>query len=576
VALLDNTHYVDSAGYTAVTAWAANTAISAGALRRPTAAAAGNERVVICIVAGTTHATTEPTWTTSRGAKNTDNTVTWQECTGLAGVNGDITNTPTWDQYKASTSAGTLGQLIKNNAGTHLFIMSTAGTIGASQPTFNTTTGNTTADNAATWTCIGAVGAFTGNQAPHARMVNALTSNWSVAGNTIFAKSSHAATTSGALTLGGPSTLASPQQWLCHDGAAYPPLGANITTGASETSSGGSATVSALGLYCEGFTISSTAGSSNVQLGQTNTAKQKFKNCTFVRGGSSGSIYLGRGSPVSYLELENPVFSFANVNNSLTPGSGTIVCRGGSFTGAAVPTTLIAAGDSYMNAGFNGVDFSTIGSGKTIAGNPSTLLGLLRFSNCKFDAAVTVAATPLNPQYRHEFFNCSSGAVNYNSQIYDYTGTLTTETTIVRTGGASDGTTPISWKIVTTANAKFIAPFECPPISIWNETTGSSVTATIQGIWGGGAVPNDDEIWVDVEYLSASGTPISSFVSDAKATVVSTAAGQSSSSETWGGSTTAFKLGVTFTPQMKGFVVARVKAGKASATFYVDPKITLS
>lgn len=196
--------------------------------------------------------------------------------------------------------------------------------------------------------------------------------------------------------------------------------------------------------------------------------------------------------------------------------------------------------------------------------------------NCKLNASVTVAATPARPSHRMEIINCDSGAVNYRNEIYDYAGTLTTETTIVLTGGASDGTTPISWKVITTANAKFDKPFECFPIILWNDTTGASKTLTIQGIWGGGAVPNDDEIWVEVEYLGASGNPGSSFVSDAKATVLTTGAGQDAGSGTWGGSTTKFALAVTFTPQMKGPIVARVKCAKASSTFYIDPRATLS
>ena len=139
------------------------------------------------------------------------------------------------------------------------------------------------------------------------------------------------------------------------------------------------------------------------------------------------------------------------------------------------------------------------------------------------------------------------------------------ETTIVRTGGASDGTTPIAWKIVTTANCTYSLPFECPPIAIWNDTTGSAVTATVEGIWGGGAVPHDDEIWLDVEYLGDASSPQGSFVNDGKADLLTTAANQTSSSETWGGSTTKFKLAVTFTPQQKGWVYARVKCAKASS-----------
>lgn len=40
--------------------------------------------------------------------------------------------------------------------------------------------------------------------------------------------------------------------------------------------------------------------------------------------------------------------------------------------------------------------------------------------------------------------------------------------------------------------------------------------------------------------------------------------------------TTKFALALTFTPQMKGEVILRVKAGLASSTFYVDPKAVIS
>jgi hypothetical protein len=155
-------------------------------------------------------------------------------------------------------------------------------------------------------------------------------------------------------------------------------------------------------------------------------------------------------------------------------------------------------------------------------------------------------------------------------------GTLDHEVTIVRTGGASDGTTPLSWKVTTTANCNYSMPFECPPIAIWNDTTGSAVTATVEGIWGGGAVPNDDDVWLDVEYLGDSSSPQGSFVNDGKANLLASAAGQTSSSETWGGSTTKFKLNVSFTAQQKGWVYGRIKVGKASTTVYIDPLVTLS
>lgn len=58
-----------------ITAWAAGTAYSIGDVRRATS---GNETLYFhCTTAGTSDATTEPTWNTTVGGTTTDNTVTW-------------------------------------------------------------------------------------------------------------------------------------------------------------------------------------------------------------------------------------------------------------------------------------------------------------------------------------------------------------------------------------------------------------------------------------------------------------------------------------------------------------------
>ena len=180
------------------------------------------------------------------------------------------------------------------------------------------------------------------------------------------------------------------------------------------------------------------------------------------------------------------------------------------------------------------------------------------------------------PNQMVNVIRCDSGATNYRTERYQYQGTLTTETTIVRTGGASDGTTPVSWKIVTTANPEWQMPFEAFPISIWNEDTGSPITVTVEGVWLGGAVPLTDEIWMDVEYLSNASYPIGSFATTTKADILASGVNTTASSQIWSGGTTPFKMVATITPQMKGPINVTVKVAKISSTFFVDPKITLS
>lgn len=61
-------------GLTTLNAWAASTTYAVGDIVRPTT---WNHRLFQCVVAGTSGAT-EPTWDTTIGNEQTDNTVTWQ------------------------------------------------------------------------------------------------------------------------------------------------------------------------------------------------------------------------------------------------------------------------------------------------------------------------------------------------------------------------------------------------------------------------------------------------------------------------------------------------------------------
>ena len=238
------------------------------------------------------------------------------------------------------------------------------------------------------------------------------------------------------------------------------------------------------------------------------------------------------------------------------------------------------------------------------------------------------------------FLRCDNAGHNYRSEYYDYAGALTSETTAVRTGGATDQTTKIAWKLVTSANASLGAPLQTFPIARWNAVTGSNRTVTIHGIVNATAVPNTDEIWIDVDYLGdassalssnkssriadflASGSAITADSTSAWDSVAAarqnsqayslgamislssnpgrlffcTTAGTSAGSEPAGyasavdgGSVTdgtavfragcRFKMAVTLTspqPQQAGMIYARARAAKKSVTFYVDPFLALS
>lgn len=565
-------------GWSAVTAWSNHTAVAGELVRQTGTPTVGNERVFVAIVGGATGAV-EPTWTVTKGAKNTSSSATYQECTGQPAVNGDLTNTPLSSSVRSTTPA--LGKIIKDNGGTHIFICSTSGACGAGEPTYVTTAvGNTTTDSSCTWTYIGT--SFSVWAAPHARLSNALATNWGAAGDSFYLRSDHAETQSTALTLTSPGTVANPCfVYSVNDSGSLPTTtllaGAAITTtGNSFLSFGGSG-------YFHGLTASCGSGSvlAALSLATTTGSWQRFDSCALSKAGTSGINGAITHSAASRLELVNTTLSFGAIGDSIALSGGPFTWRNtaSAIAGAVFPTTLLTSASSVSGSALilEGVDLSALGSGKTIVG-AATEQVIYYLNDCKLGSSVTIAATPNTPGGAKTYVTrCDSAGTNYAEAAYLYEGTLTQETTIVRTGGASDGTTPLSWKIVTTANSKWPLPFECFPISIWNDViTPTARTVTVYGIWGGGAVPNTDDIWIDVEYLGASGSPLASLATSTKANNLATGSPLSSDSSTWGGSTTKFKMTAIFTAQLAGYIRVYVKAAAASSTFYIDPGPVLS
>lgn len=432
----------------------------------------------------------------------------------------------------------------------------------------------------------GAAGSANGTSWTNAYTTLTAAFSGKTAGDVFYVAQDHAESTVAAITLTSPGTVASPAKVICANRAgSVPPVPADRRTTA-QVASDSHVSLNGFTHYDGIIFTAANSGANAAQLipAASGTQWLRFDNCSLrLAGLSTSKILLGNTGTASgsYVELNNTTVSFANVGHQIDVG---IVFKWrntlSALIGSAVPTSLflleVGRGGKVECVG---VDLSAAGSGKTIAsGATGAATGVsYRFMDCKLNAAVTKSSVPASHGgVEIDFIRSSASGVNYTVFRHLISGTLNEETTVVRTGGASDGTTPIAWKIDTTANCNYSMPLECPIIAIWNDTIGSSVTATVEGIWGGGAVPNDDDIWLDVEYLGSSSSPQGSFVNDGKADLLTTAAGQTSSSATWGGSTTKFKLAVTFTPQQKGWIYARVKCAKASTTFYVDPLIVLT
>jgi len=268
--------------------------------------------------------------------------------------------------------------------------------------------------------------------------------------------------------------------------------------------------------------------------------------------------------------------------------SKNIYWRGGSLdTTTAIPTNLISGtGGESGRIVLQGVDLSTLNTALVLAGVATTTNTCVKhyFRNCKLHASVlALSATRaiLSPGAEEIFVdNCDSGDTNYRIDHRKYEGSIVTETTIKRTGGANDGTTGYCWKMASLAGANFVLPLESPPIAIWNEPVGSVKTLTVEIVHDSETALHDDEVWVEVEYLGTSGFPKSLLASDRMTDIMATAVDQATSTVDW--TTTGItnvnkqKLVATFTPQEKGPFVARVMLAKASYTVYVCPKVVVA
>jgi hypothetical protein len=602
MAWFDTTWYVSSVAYAAVTTRPQNTAVAAGIVRRQfTTPAVNSERCYVCVTAGTTANTTDASWGTNRGGSTTDGTATWMECTGAAAVNGDATNTLSWSGLKALGTPN-IGYIIKRNNGVSYQICIIAGSLGASEPAFSNVAGTQVAESggAAQWKSLGPVGNFPAWGAPHARLFNAYASSWGVAGNKFYLADNHAETQATNMNLNSPGTVALPTYAVCVDRtAALPPVAANFNTGASITATGGSTItinlIAAGTAHYQGLTFTSgdAANVSVISLnGSTGASNYYYKNCAFILGGTgaNGNIAVGiNGTAPGYTLLDNCTMQFAATVQNLRVFNGYFEWRNtpNAIQGSTFPTTLfntsVFGGIPGCQCVCRGVDFSAFPNQLVV--NTQLAAAPLIFEDCKFHASMTrygtasgYGAAPVVTS------RCDSGVTNYKSTRDEYAGSQISETSITRVGGATDGTTPQSTKIVTNAQATFLTPYRMLRLAQWNDVTGADRTVTVCGTINSASLPTDGELWMDVQYLGSSSSPVASFKTTAKAHPLSTAAAIASDGSTWNGGGSGagwspFKLVATLTspqPQQKGYVYVSVRAAKPSTTYYIDPQITIN
>lgn len=405
------------------------------------------------------------------------------------------------------------------------------------------------------------------------------------AGDIIYVSQAHSESGIPSIALPtGSGTRVSPVRCVAGNDAAEPPTAlAGVLVPITVTDTGNILSIAG-NAYVNGFSLSSTNLRCGVAQGVQVIENLEFKCINNV---STGRISIGGAR--SRTEWRNVAVKFANAGQNIELANAANGAEfrwiGGSLlSGGTSPTSLftsVAVGGGSML--IEDVDFSNASAGVNIFDYVSQQITRMVIRNCKLPSSWSGALvlSIANLYGRASMYNCSAGSQNYKLWVQDAQGSIRDETTFIRSGGASDGTTGLSWKMVSSANSQYpVLPLFSDEIVYWNDTTGSSKTATVHILRDSATNLKDNEVWLEVNYLGSSGQPLGTAITDCVASVVATAADQASSAETW--TTTGMsnpnkqKLEVTFTPQMKGWVIARVALAKASTTLYACPKMVIA
>lgn len=415
------------------------------------------------------------------------------------------------------------------------------------------------------------------------------------AGDTIFVSQVHSESSASTVILTSPGTVTNPVKVVCVEDSAEPPVTLAESAVFATT---GSATITFQGsTYWRGisFNCGSGASSTTLSIGSLSTNRTEwmtFESCLLriQASGSGGRIAFGSGASGADIDLTllNCLFRFGNAAQSCGVRGGRIRFVGCVVSAATVPVDTFFLGVGLAAAGarvlVENCDFSVLDTDFSFA-NTQRAATQFVVRNTVVRAGWTGSLVVTQQAGAiAEMYNTDGADTNYRLLIQTTQGTVVSETVIVRSGGASDGTTPLSWKMVTTSLA-YPQAMASPEIAWWNEVTGSAVTVTVeivhdsQGSGSGGRLL-DNECWLEVSYPGTSGEPLGVLITDAVASVIATPAAQTDSTETWTttglGSPVKQKLAVTFTPQEKGWFIARVMVAKPTATVYVDPVALVS
>ena len=438
------------------------------------------------------------------------------------------------------------------------------------------------------------------NTAPYDTWAKAATSLATIAaidaaGDTVYVASTHSETLGTNPAYSWAGTSAAPVRIICADKTSGAPPTTGATGATIATSNGVALSLAAAGVaYFYGLTFSvGGGGATNANITPCSAAPCEFDTCNFVinNTGAGSLINIAVNGILCLFSNCTAKFGHALQGVSLAGFGASMTWAGGSIDAAsAAISKLFVAVSAGSNVRVVGVDLSACSSSfNPVATTAANIV--VDMIECKLPASWS--GTPNGSTggigTRVSMYQCDSAGVTTTVNVGDAYGTITSNTTVVMTGGASDGTTQLSWQLASNSQTSLATPLKSEWRAVWVDTTVSKTLtwnyvadaniAAGQGAGTANAFQNN-QVWVELLYLGSATSPLGSYASSAPSTPVAAASDNGSGSASWTttGLTTP-KTGVcsvTFTTGLKGPMLARICVGAASKTIYADPSPTLA